>query len=466
MHRTIWRPIAFLVLLISVASLSGAFAQAKYRTFNQVDLSGKKAKAGKALYSSGCFVFRNDSTGLAVNGFHVRFSSGVMAILDSGGFSTFTFDHKRKVLAATGRTVAPGDSIHLCFTFDKKSASTKANFWWWDTNGVMAGTRRGEQTGEVVTVQSQPNGGNVLEYLYKKVIRRPAGVVVGLPVPDSARFYGWIRYKTDDRKYFPHTGAARCFDLIADGNGNTHPFFGEIKNPHVKKHNNHLLGELHALKLAVIANDSGVTQPDTPATRLGDLIYNDGSNPSDPANGKTLRQFIALVDSALTYCAHFTGADYVAFDSAVSRTNRAFDGPYQAVSFKPFILAGTNVLPAFLHPNPSAVPTTQPRIAASVVDETPSSLQLFQNYPNPFNPTTTITFALPQASVVTLRVYNLLGQVVATLADQQQMEEGSQVVEFDASGLASGIYFYRITATGLDGDHAAYQAIRRMVIMK
>ena len=67
------------------------------------------------------------------------------------------------------------------------------------------------------------------------------------------------------------------------------------------------------------------------------------------------------------------------------------------------------------------------------------------SYPNPFNPATTISFTLPEASPVTLKVFDLLGRVVATLA-QETLEAGVHTVQFDASYLPSGTYFYRLEA--------------------
>lgn len=76
----------------------------------------------------------------------------------------------------------------------------------------------------------------------------------------------------------------------------------------------------------------------------------------------------------------------------------------------------------------------------------PQSLQLEQNYPNPFNPNTTIKFGLQSAKHVSLKVYDLKGELVATLADEQ-MSAGEHQLDFSAGNLSSGIYFYRLTTS-------------------
>jgi hypothetical protein len=70
---------------------------------------------------------------------------------------------------------------------------------------------------------------------------------------------------------------------------------------------------------------------------------------------------------------------------------------------------------------------------------------LSQNYPNPFNPSTSIRYAVPQSSFVTLTIYNTLGQRVAKLVNEQQ-QAGYHDVVFRGEGCASGVYFYRLQA--------------------
>ena len=89
---------------------------------------------------------------------------------------------------------------------------------------------------------------------------------------------------------------------------------------------------------------------------------------------------------------------------------------------------------------------------------TPTDFALSQNYPNPFNPSTINQFDIPKASFVTLRVYNILGQEVMTLVNEDK-KVGRYEVEFNAPTLSSGIYFYRLRA----GEHVS---TRKFVLLK
>jgi len=88
----------------------------------------------------------------------------------------------------------------------------------------------------------------------------------------------------------------------------------------------------------------------------------------------------------------------------------------------------------------------------------PATYALDQNFPNPFNPSTTIFYQIPTNSRVTLHVYNVLGQRVTTLVDEER-SAGFHEATFDASRLASGVYFYRITA-------GKFVSIKKMLLMK
>jgi hypothetical protein len=88
---------------------------------------------------------------------------------------------------------------------------------------------------------------------------------------------------------------------------------------------------------------------------------------------------------------------------------------------------------------------------------------LGQNYPNPFNPSTAINFSLAVDSKVSLKIFDVLGQEVATLVNGQ-MTSGPQKVSFDASSLNSGVYFYRIDADGIDGQK--FSSVKKMILTK
>jgi hypothetical protein len=96
---------------------------------------------------------------------------------------------------------------------------------------------------------------------------------------------------------------------------------------------------------------------------------------------------------------------------------------------------------------------------AQISSGVPAAFSLHQNYPNPFNPSTTITFDVPKATRVSLRVFNLLGQAVADLVNEVK-EPGTYGVMLDASRLASGVYLYRLS-TGTGETH-----VKKMLLLK
>ena len=77
--------------------------------------------------------------------------------------------------------------------------------------------------------------------------------------------------------------------------------------------------------------------------------------------------------------------------------------------------------------------------------QVPQQFGLEQNYPNPFNPTTTFSFNIPHSTFVILKIYNVLGREVATLVNENRAA-GRYKTQWDATGVASGLYFYRLEA--------------------
>ena len=93
-----------------------------------------------------------------------------------------------------------------------------------------------------------------------------------------------------------------------------------------------------------------------------------------------------------------------------------------------------------------------------IVNQVPIAFNLAQNYPDPFNPTTVIEYTIPKDSHVTLKIYDVLGQEVKTLVNQDQ-RVGRYSVNFNGSRLASGVYFYRLVA----GNHVI---TKKMLMIK
>ena len=93
-----------------------------------------------------------------------------------------------------------------------------------------------------------------------------------------------------------------------------------------------------------------------------------------------------------------------------------------------------------------------------VEEQTPLAFSLKQNYPNPFNPSTSIRYSIAKMSFVNLSVYNVLGEKIKTLVNKEQ-PAGDYNVDFNASNLSSGIYFYKLTVDN-------FSSIRKMIILK
>jgi plastocyanin len=94
----------------------------------------------------------------------------------------------------------------------------------------------------------------------------------------------------------------------------------------------------------------------------------------------------------------------------------------------------------------------------------PGNYLLMQNYPNPFNPATTISYALPYESKISIKIYDVSGKQITELADNTE-SAGYHNLNFNADNLASGIYFYRIEAVSTDGTRK-FDDTKKMILLK
>ncbi|MGA2625373.1 MAG: T9SS type A sorting domain-containing protein [Bacteroidota bacterium] len=205
---------------------------------------------------------------------------------------------------------------------------------------------------------------------------------------------------------------------------------------------------------------------------LGNVVVTDtGNGSSSLFIGKSISQISAEADTFLTHGKLFdpamAGVTIANFLTILHNINCVFQGPLDTVSWscaKPLLKPSVYIAEIpWLERNqlhPSMVPLRQ--ASPSV----PVEYTLYQNYPNPFNPTTTIEFKLPASSVVTVTIFNMLGQEVVKLADHQQFAEGINHLQFDAARYASGVYFYRLLVNDLGTGALKFQQVRKMMLVK
>jgi hypothetical protein len=224
---------------------------------------------------------------------------------------------------------------------------------------------------------------------------------------------------------------------------------------------NKLIGELTALKFNMAISEFG----NTPSTGFRNLVYSGADTNYLAFVGKTVDVIADSADKALAcYGGLPLGWSYDDMADFLATLNAEFSGPFDTASWSGvktvasgikavamsgiFTASGANLAPAAPADYSSAY-------------QVPETFSLSQNYPNPFNPTTTIEFSIPTDAMVTLKVYDMLGREVATLADREEFSAGQNWVELDGAKLSTGVYYYRIVVN--DGQ---FQDVRKMVLMK
>jgi len=345
-------------------------------------------------------------------------------------------------------------------------------------SGVKPGKLKRPKPGKPWVV---PNFANILWAAYDKGYPKGNTFYLGKPRTDSVKTYLWIEYtkNKDLQKMFNGTHTTI--------GGLTIPRYGKkapIKAPKydAAKFNNKLAAHLAALRINISASDNGIVDDpnDDMNISFSSLVYT-GTDSTFYVNsvGMSILDIAKAADSMLTYPANFSAEQYTKITEVISSANDAFYDP------APLTLADTlpggyaylgNVYHVKIRGTITVDEATpalferpvQPpdRVRIPMIQRAlPETYVLEQNYPNPFNPTTTIEFYLLEDAQVTLKVYNVLGQHVTTLLNNEVYDAGYDEVTFDASQLASGVYFYRLVAKSVESGNR-FSSLKKMVLVK
>jgi uncharacterized repeat protein (TIGR02543 family) len=431
---------------------------AKYRTFVYDSLMVKKALAKKATKEYWEFKIKNNTTN-AVSQVNLVFKNAVATILESGSMLPVG-SNKTWTLAGS---LASGDSIILKGRSPKAATQLIAKLYMGPVSKTP--TEKNVMALKSIHELPMPNAANVREDLFKRG-GFPSGLVIGYEQtsPVMMKLFGWVKMKKSgdmlkslyDKKG-PHSIIGTGFNTFVKGLGSLPP----------SKQNNKTFADLLALKFNIALSSLRVTE-----NGFGELMYIENGNPFD---GMLLRDIAIKGDSMMTYCANYALHPdlYGKLDTVLMKINGAFSAPIDTVSWSDTLkLKGTESLIniGFLRATGVQPAIVIPKEMPDAVEEVPATAKLYQNYPNPFNPSTMIQFDLPNAAIVTLKIFNVLGQEMATLLDRQEMTEGGQQIQFSATDFASGVYFYRIQAEGLSDESGntptTFTSVRKMILVK
>jgi hypothetical protein len=344
---------------------------------------------------------------------------------------------------------------------------------------------------KVNTVSTQPNLATAVENVFKK-IGKTGTTFLGVAQTDIAlaKLYAWVPFKkaSDLGKLYTsaHTSTKNYpLDSLRTDGEKSKKLSKAIK-PDRKKYDNAAIEQGVMFKLNLIASADSVTPYGFSSLVLDTNFTLAGRE----LNGLTLNQIAVYFDSVMSFyedagmdnpSAYQELGSYITniikplndrFYVAMSSSNYRIDTNDVKVNknlygvkldgYKTAAEAGLVVQVNEKNDAPVLIQS------AGYEDEFPSSFSLQQNYPNPFNPTTNIEFIIGQTSIITLKIFNILGQEVATILNNEELPEGVHVVEFNASKFSSGVYFYRLSGASIesDGSTTKYNNVKKMLLIK
>lgn len=230
-------------------------------------------------------------------------------------------------------------------------------------------------------------------------------------------------------------------------------FYSTSIDPTVYPRSGQYMARLGGFSYAENSISQTVTLPSTPNVYLHIFYQDRVSTTSECAGlwvGATIKVIVANQTLLETYLCHYNqvnGWTHIYFDLSAA-AGQTVEIVFRAES--------ANSVWSYLYLDDLSISSS----VTDVEDEEgiPDDFILSQNYPNPFNPATTIKYQLPEASRVTLKIYNVMGELAAVLVDEEK-PAGFHQVNFNAARLSSGIYFCRISA-------GSFNDVKKMVLVK
>lgn len=335
-------------------------------------------------------------------------------------------------------------------------------------------------------MKTSPNHLTAAENLFTKLPKKDNKFLGVEQSTDSAKFYAWVAYKKANElaKLFIGIHNLQSYPLDYKP-GSTTRLKKAIKASR-NQFNNPAIEQGVLFNLNLLSSANNITPPE-----FGNLILTkDGYLAGKNMKGENLTDIGLFLDSIMTYWEKYNITNVTAYNSIalfVETILKPINNFFAAEFADTNILIDSNAvkgintsdgkkkpyaitLKGVKTPtdsgsivNPPSTKTTSNTLLQLVRSEIPNSFSLYQNYPNPFNPLTTIHYALSTGGNITLKVYNILGEEVATLLNNEAMEEGLHEVQFDASRLSSGVYFYRLTSAS---ESKTFVDVKKMVLMK
>ena len=489
-------PSSQFVFIVEGDSL-GFLTAASDSLWDTFDNKGKidKPVSGKPYNAEATFTITVPHTGY--NDVHLEFGMGLLEFLSvnptPAGFTpALTPDGKvAKLDLSYSSNLDSGSSITFTVLGAKGKVLTLKDYWWvpavkpakWKAVKITgpAGT-------DAFLLLYEPNWYNVVEEVYAQAALTN-GIVCGITTPTASlvpkkltpitRYVYMPKYKDLYSTLYSSTAGSHGHDpshattLYSTVNGKA--VVKPLKDYSPKLGVNPLVAELATLHFNIVMSALSTKTN----AGFGGLFYADTAAGSI-FNGLTVNAIAAYADSVFSGAdssARILGANLTNLYNTLYKINNVFAGKFDTTSWTgvggKVRLKSSRLL---MDLNPQVLYRKSNSGAASLVNPNwvfkgfaPEQFKLEQNYPNPFNPTTTIQFTMPADGYVTLKVYNILGQEVATIYNHEFMAEGVAQTHFNANNLASGVYFYRFTGeTVANGDQAGqiFTQVKKMMLVK